>query len=370
MSRPSGAVTVSHPTDFLPGRLGNPHASLEHDPRADPRIIAALKAVDGFGPVGTPVADDASYEECLAYCAEFEAVSAAGHPALLAAMPQEPDVVSSTETIRGEDGNAITLYLHKPTDVEGPLPCIYHTHGGGMVMMSATDPMFVRVRNRLAAMGLVVVGVEFRNGGGRLGNHPFPAGLTDCSSGLRWVHERRDDLGISGIVISGESGGGNLAIATTLNAKEQGWLDHIDGVYAMCPYIYGGYARPAPDLLSLTENDGYMLSCPQMAAIARVYDPEGRNAANPLAWPYQAGVDDLAGLPPHVISVNELDPLRDEGLAFYRKLLAAGVPAVARTVHGTPHAGDLAFPDVTPEIYAETTRSICGFAYAVAGQGT
>jgi acetyl esterase/lipase len=285
-------------------------------------------------------------------------------------MPQEPDVVSSTETIRGEDGNAITLYLHKPTDVEGPLPCIYHTHGGGMVMMSATDPMFVRVRNRLAAMGLVVVGVEFRNGGGRLGNHPFPAGLTDCSSGLRWVHERRDDLGISGIVISGESGGGNLAIATTLNAKEQGWLDHIDGVYAMCPYIYGGYARPAPDLLSLTENDGYMLSCPQMAAIARVYDPEGRNAANPLAWPYQAGVDDLAGLPPHVISVNELDPLRDEGLAFYRKLLAAGVPAVARTVHGTPHAGDLAFPDVTPEIYAETTRSICGFAYAVAGQGT
>lgn len=35
---------------------------------------------------------------------------------------------------------------------------------------------------------------------------------------------------------------------------------------------------------------------------------------DPLAWPYHTTVDDLAGLPPHVISVNELDPLRDEGL--------------------------------------------------------
>ncbi len=359
---------MQHPTDFLPGRLGNPDASLEHDHRADPRIIAALKAVNAFGQAGSPVAADASYEDCLAYCAEFEALSAAAHPAMFAVMPEESNIVSSTETIHGEDGNAITLYLHRPADVDGPVPCIYHTHGGGMVMMSAADPMFVRVRNRLAAMGLVVVGVEFRNGGGRLGNHPFPAGLTDCSTGLKWVHERREALGISGIVISGESGGGNLAIATTLNAKREGWLDHIDGVYAMCPYIYGGYARPAPDLLSLTENDGYMLSGPQMAAIARVYDPDGANATNPLAWPYQSGVQDLEGLPPHVISVNELDPLRDEGLGFYRKLLAAGVPAVARTVHGTPHAGDLAFPDIIPEVYAETTRSILGFARSVAGQ--
>ena len=37
-----------------------------------------------------------------------------------------------------------------------------------------------------------------------------------------------------------------------------------------------------------------------------------------------ASASDLTGLPPHVISVNELDPLRDEGLAYYRKLLAAG----------------------------------------------
>ena len=33
-------------------------------------------------------------------------------------------------------------------------------------------------------------------------------------------------------------------------------------------------------------------------------------------------IEDLNGLPPHVISVNELDPLRDEGLLYYKKLLS------------------------------------------------
>ena len=42
-------------------------------------------------------------------------------------------------------------------------------------------------------------------------------------------------------------------------------------------------------------------------------------------------------MPPHVISVNELDPLRDEGLDYYRRLLRAGVSAVGRMVAGTCH---------------------------------
>jgi acetyl esterase/lipase len=285
---------------------------------------------------------------------------------LLATLPKFDTVEKYTETITGTDGNPITLHIHRPKGVAGKVPCVVHTHGGGMVIMAATDPMFVRWRDSLADAGVLTIGVEFRNGGGRLGNHPFPAGLNDCASAVQWVHGQRDALGISSIVISGESGGGNLCIATTLKARREGWVDQIDGVFASCPYISGAYAEPPPALLSLYENDGYMLACEQMVALAKVYDPTGEHRNDPLAWPLSARPDDLAGLPPHVISVNELDPLRDEGLAFYRKLVRAGVAAVARTVHGTPHAGDLSYPDVTPEVYQDTLRSLKGFAASLA----
>jgi len=349
----------------LPGRLGKADSTLETDPRADPRIVAAIAAIGGFTPVIEPVTADASYEDCLAYCNAFEEVSAQGNEVLLAMMPEFRSVTATTEVIAGADGNDVKLFVHRPTNVSGPVPCVVHTHGGGMVLMSAEDPGFIRWRSSLAEAGLVVVGVEFRNGGGRLGDHPFPAGLNDCAAAVRWVHEHKADLGVSSIVISGESGGGNLSIATTLKALQEGWVDQIDGVYACCPYISGDYADPPASLLSLRENDGYMLDCSQMAALVKVYDPSGAQAENPLAWPYQAGVDELKGLPPHVVSVNELDPLRDEGLAFYRKLLAAGVSAVGRTVHGTPHAGDLMLPDITPETYQQTLRSLVGFARAL-----
>jgi acetyl esterase/lipase len=70
----------------------------------------------------------------------------------------------------------------------------------------------------------------------------------------------------------------------------------------------------------------------------------------------------MAGLPPHVISVNELDPLRDEGLDYYRRLLRAGVPTVGRVVAGTCHGGDLLLPGVMPEVYAASMRDVSGFA--------
>jgi acetyl esterase/lipase len=75
--------------------------------------------------------------------------------------------------------------------------------------MTAEDPNYILWRNSLADAGVVVVGVEYRNGAGRLGPHPFPAGLNDCASAVKWVDQNRSDLNISNIVISGESGGGN-----------------------------------------------------------------------------------------------------------------------------------------------------------------
>ena len=350
------------PQTILPGKLGNPNLSIETDPRTDPRIAAAFKMAAAIPSPEAPDATRASIKTAIEYTKTFEDTAAIRHSIMEDVMPNYDNVINTVETIKGVDGNDITLYVLTPTDTTQPGPCIVHTHGGGMVLMTAADPGFVRWRNDLASAGLRVIGVEFRNGGGKLGNHPFPAGLNDCAAAVNWVDENRERLGISSIVISGESGGGNLAIATTLKAKKEGWLAQINGVYACCPYISGAYFNPPPALASLIENDGYAIDCNQMALLVRVYDPEGEHPTNPLAWPYHCPIEELQGLPPHVISVNELDPLRDEGLAFYRKLIAAGVPAIARTVHGTSHAGDLSFPDIAPDLYHETLGSLCRFA--------
>jgi acetyl esterase len=350
-------------TPILPGRLGTPGMSLADDPRADPRMIAAIAPL-GLAALAppSPVDSTSSLEALLDYVAASESGFEQLFGAVSADLAPVQGVTRTVELIRGIDGNDITLFIHRPTEVGGPLPGIVHLHGGGMVMLEAAGAGYNRWRDDLAATGLVVVGVEFRNGAGKHGPYPFPAGLTDCTSALQWTAANKARLGISTIVVSGESGGGNLTIATTLKAKRDGNLDQIDGVYAQCPYISGVYADRDPKLTSLYENDGYFLAGDQMGALARVYDPTGENSTNPLAWPYHASTEDLRGLPPHVISVNQLDPLRDEGLAYFRKLLDAGVSAVSRTVNGTCHAGDCIFIAAMPDVHMATIRDIKSFA--------
>ena len=350
---------------LLPGRLGSPEMELKDDPRADPRMLAAMAPFGLSSNIPPPVDSTTPVEHLHGYIVAAEEGFEGLFGLLFSPLPEVVGVTRSVEVIKGVDGNDITLFIHRPTGATGSVPGVLHIHGGGMVLLEAAGAAFGHWRDELAASGMVVVGVEFRNGGGKLGPHPFPAGLNDCSSALHWVANNKAALGVSKLIVSGESGGGNLTLATTLKAKRDGHLAMIDGVYAQCPYISGAWARPPVELASLYENDGYFLSCAQMGAMAKVYDPLDQNVMNPLAWPYHASPDDLAGLPPHVISVNELDPLRDEGLAYFRKLLTAGVTASSRTVNGTCHAGDLIFRAAMPEVSLSTIRDLSSFAHSL-----
>ena len=65
------------------------------------------------------------------------------------------------------------------------MPGVLHIHGGATVSLSATGPVFLRLRDTIAQPGVAVIGVEFRNGGGALGPYPYPAGLNDCTAVLR-----------------------------------------------------------------------------------------------------------------------------------------------------------------------------------------
>ncbi|MDG4663607.1 alpha/beta hydrolase [Mycobacterium sp. 236(2023)] len=345
------------------GRHADPDATLRSDPRADPRMVEAFArfGLDGrLPPIGLSV--DAPLEERRAFATMSEEGMDAVFGVLAGELPVPDGVSTTTRTITGADGNDITVYISRPVDASGPLPGVVHLHGGGMAIISAADIAYIRLREHLAATGVVVVGVEFRNSGGKLGPHPYPAGLNDCASATRWVYAHRDELGISHIVVSGESGGGNLTLTLSHKAKREGWIGEIAGFYAQCPYISNRWLDTCEDLPSLEENDGYFVSREQLALLGSLYDPDGEHSQDPTCWAAVASDDDLKGMPPHVISVNELDPLRDEGLQYYRRLVRLGVPAVGRVVAGTCHGGDLLFGNAMPDVFAASLRDVSGFA--------
>jgi acetyl esterase/lipase len=363
-----------------PGRLGDVSVCLKTDPRVDPRILPFLAsgALDGEA-APPPVHGASSKEDLLAFMAEAEKGFGGLFAAWSADLGEIDGIARSEETIKGVDGNDIKLFISKPADATGKLPCLVHTHGGGMCIAVAADGNYCRQRDHLAKTGVVVVGVEFRNSAGSLGNHEFPAGLNDCCSAIEWAAANNEKLGTTDVlVVEGESGGGNLALATTMKLMQDGKGDIVKGTYACCPFIAGpvayhdvGAADPAdecPELLSIHENKSYFISNELAASFGRCYDHSGKNDRNPLAWPYWASDAECKGLPPTVISVNELDPLRDEGRFHYHKLLRAGVQARCRMVMGTVHAADQIFEAAIPDVYHATVADTKFFIDSLAGK--
>ena len=345
------------------GRHADPESTLGTDPRSDPRMVKAFAefGLDGRLPPA-PLTVDSPLEERLAYAAMSEEGMGAVFDVLAQRATEITGVTTTTTTITGVDGNDITLFVSRPGDATGPIPGVVHLHGGGMAISSAADIGYIKLRESLAATGVVVVGVEFRNAGGKLGPHPFPAGLNDCAAAVRWAAANRAELGITHLIVSGESGGGNLTLTVSHKAKREGWLHEIAGFYAQCPYISNRWLEECEDLPSLTENDDYFVSCQQLALLGSLYDPTNSHSDDATCWAAVASDEELTGMPPHVISVNELDPLRDEGLQYYRRLVHAGVPAVGRLVAGTCHGGDLMLAHVMPEVYDASIRDVSGFA--------
>ena len=326
--------------------------------------VLAQFGMDGLSPPA-PVLVDSPMADRLAYATLIEQAMGAIFDALAQDLPPVDGATTTTTTITGDDGNEITLYISRPVDAGAALPCVVHIHGGGMAIGSAADLPYLHQREYLAATGLVVVGVEFRNSSGRLGVHPYPAGLNDCTAATRWVAANRQELGVSHLIVSGESGGGNLTLAVALAAKRDGWLDEVAGLYAQCPFISNQWLEQPENLPSLREFDGYFIDGTMLAVMGSLYDPTAEYARDATAFAGMATDDELAGLPPHVISVNELDPLLDEGLQYYRRLVRAGVPTVGRMVAGTCHGGDLLMAKVMPEVFEASIRDVSGFAKSV-----
>ena len=341
-------------------------SKLAADPRIDPRIKAMFGAM---AEIATTLGDVASREEQLAQAnSETAKATQVAQTAFFDMVDNETVAPSAGLAIRTEeftsqpDGNRIKIRYIRPDSAE-TLPCVYYIHGGGMQSMSCFDGMYRAWGKIIAAQGVAVAMVDFRNcltASSAPEVAPFPAGLNDCVSGLKWVRANAAALNIDPgrIIVAGESGGGNLALATALKLKKDGDLGLIKGVYALCPYIAGKW--PSPDSPSSTENNGILLDLHNNRG-AMAYGIEALESRNPLAWPGFATAEDITGFPPTVISVNECDPLRDEGINFYRLLMRNGVAARCRQVMGTIHGAEI-FAVACPDISRATAGDMAGFA--------
>jgi acetyl esterase/lipase len=344
-------------------------SKLAEDPRIDPRIKAVMGAMPAVSQ-----GDAESREQIVAEANTEQALAARKGMETFMALCDNEDIAPSTgldisthEFTSAPDGNTIRVQLIRPQSDE-PLPCAYYIHGGGMQIMSCFDGIYQSWGRIIAAQGIAVAMVDFRNclvASSAPEVAPFPAGLNDCVSGVKWLKENAATLGIdpAKIIVAGESGGGNLTLATGMKLAQDGDGDVIRGLYALCPYIAGHW--PQERLPSSIENNGLMLDLHDNRG-GLAYGIEALEKRDPLAWPGFATEDDVAGLVPTVISVNECDPLRDEGIEFYRLLLRAGVPARCRQVMGTIHGTEI-FAVACPEISRETASSIAHFCREVGG---
>jgi acetyl esterase len=355
-----------------PGRLGDPNMQPQDDPRLHPNLRAVFAHAPNPEPPRITATLESPLSEIKPLIAFLNNFGQGMYDNIPLALPGDENIKvdESVETIQGVDGNDIKLYISKPTGTTGPLPGILYIHGGGMIANNTYNQVHNAWRNDLAFQGLVVVTVDFRNAYLPDGSHhPFPTGLNDCFSAVEWIHAHRSLLGISKLIVQGESGGANLTLATTLKAKKEGKIKYIDGVYAVIPYISGDWHQSKEWMLqhypSMVENDTYLIGTQIMALSSVWYDPERKEKANPLAWPSKATAEDLKDLPPHVIIVNELDPLRDEGWEYFRKLQEAGVSVVGKMNLGMVHGAELLFRQAVSQARADQVRDIKSFAYSL-----
>ncbi|MGY5128102.1 alpha/beta hydrolase [Streptomyces nigrescens] len=311
-----------------------------------------------------------------------------GFHKMLAAFPADRTGVSSERfEIPRADGSALTVEVYRPEggavtgaeedtgpgqDTQGAapegagraLPAVLHFHGGGYALgrsLPGQDRAAIALCRELPA---VVLTVEYR----LAPEHRYPAGVEDCYRALEWAAERAAGLGIdpARIALTGKSAGGGLSAAVALMARDRGGPAIVH--QSLCvPDLDDrvGADEVASDAEGAVE--ARVTTARDIQRAWRHYLPEGMAVAETYAAAARAG--DLSGLPPAYVLVCDLDPLREAGLAYARRLMDAGVPVTVRNVPGAWHGFELFAPDsrVAKEMTAHWTGQLREALYPVEG---
>ncbi len=225
------------------------------------------------------------------------------------------------------DGVEIPLRIYWP-NARGKLPVYLDIHGGGWWM--GNDFALESPTTRLAdEAGLIIASVDYR----LAPEHPYPAALDDCYAALEWLYTHAEELGgdPERLGIGGGSAGGNLAAALALRARDQ------NGPPIRFQYLM----IPATDLVSADwdsyreAGDRYMLKVSNLWQMYEAYAPDPLVRRSPYVSPLFAS--DLTGLPPALVTTAHFDPLRDQGIAYAKRLEDAGVPTQLHAEDGGLH---------------------------------
>lgn len=214
------------------------------------------------------------------------------------------------------------LYDCRPEREAGPIMVFFH--GGGFVIGNIdTHEPYCAEACRL--LDMPVISIDYR----LAPEHPFPAGVEDCEAAARWVAENGPTLGLdlTGMVLSGDSAGGNLTIVTAMALRDRP---------AAIPVILQHPIYPAvsehQDWQSMRDfAQGYLLTEDSIAYFSAA------TQADPGDWRSAPLNFDQTGMPPTMITTAGLDPLRDQGIAYTEKLRASGIYVEYRNAEGNIH---------------------------------
>lgn len=236
------------------------------------------------------------------------------------------------------DERWITVPLHagdvpvrivRPAAATGPLPAILYMHGGGWVLGNAGTHDRL-VRELAVGTGAAVVFVEYD----RSPEARYPIAIEQGYATAQWITREGGANGLDPerIAVAGDSVGGNMTAALTLLAAERG------DVRFVCQSLYYPVTDAAMDTASYAQfAEGYFLTAKSMTWFWDAYAPDLERRLEPFASPLRASDEQLAGLPPALVIVDEADVLRDEGEAYAARLRAVGVPVTSVRYDGITH---------------------------------